>query len=113
MIKQLINFISILNSNQRSKFYWYLFSVVLIGIIEITGLVTIIPLVNIFLEKDIPDYLYFLNDYIENFNDLSIVNFLIFYIAFIVIFYFLKFIIISISYYYQIKFSFNIQKIFM
>ena len=48
MIKQLINFISILNSNQRSKFYWYLFSVVLIGIIEITGLVTIIPLVNIY-----------------------------------------------------------------
>ncbi len=110
MIRQLNNFISILNPSQKSKFYWYLFSVVLIGIIEITGLITIIPLVNIFLEKDIPQYLNFLTDYIENFDDLLIVDFIVLYIGFVVIFYFLKFIIISISYYFQIKFSFNIQK---
>ncbi len=110
MIRQLNNFISILNSSQKSKFYWYLFSVVIIGIIEITGLITIIPLVNIFLEKEIPQYLNFLTDYIENFDDLLIVDFIVLYIGFVVIFYFLKFIIISISYYFQIKFSFNIQK---
>lgn len=110
MIRQLNNFISILNPSQKSKFYWYLFSVFLIGIIEITGLITIIPLVNIFLEKDIPQYLNFLTDYIENFDDLLIVDFIVLYIGFVVIFYFLKFIIISISYYFQIKFSFNIQK---
>jgi len=110
VIRQLNNFISILNPSQKSKFYWYLFSVVLIGIIEITGLITIIPLVNIFLEKDIPQYLNFLTDYIENFDDLLIVDFIVLYIGFVVIFYFLKFIIISISYYFQIKFSFNIQK---
>lgn len=110
MIRQLNNFISILNSSQKIKFYLYLASVCLIGIIEITGLITIIPLVNIFLDKEVPEYLNFINNYIKGFDQISIVGFVIFYIGFIVVFYFLKFIVISISYYYQIKFSFNIQK---
>tara|TARA_A100001035_G_scaffold280139_2_gene284219 strand:+ start:742 stop:2436 length:1695 start_codon:yes stop_codon:yes gene_type:complete len=110
VITQLKNFISILNTQQKKKFYLYFISIIIIGIIEVSGLITIIPLVNVFLDKEIPEYLTSINFFFFDINKISVVKFIIYYILMIVFFYFFKFLIISISYYFQIKFSFNIQR---
>lgn len=110
MFLQLKNFVSILNPEQKKKFYFYFISILVIGIIEVSGLITIIPLVNIFIEKKIPGYLSSINFFLFDINQISLVKFVIYYIFFVVIFYFFKFLVISISYFFQIKFSFKIQQ---
>ena len=109
MITQLKNFISILNTQQKkilSIFYIYRNYRYHRGFWSHNHYTTC----QCFLDKEIPEYLTSINFLFFDINKISVVKFIIYYILMIVFFIFFKFLIISISYYFQIKFSFNIQR---